>query len=381
MEDGSWKPDMTGPEDSDGGAGRGGATVGRGRGPTPIRISRTVWNLMLLSILAVLLLIVWAVPAVLVVSLGGFAVALVLSFPVHLFSRVIPRDLAILLAFLVLLAALLLVFYVLTPLLLTQVGALIGALPGLIQNLERYLIGVLAALEQRELLPSPPEAIAARLAQDLRASIGLVTGNVLGGTVGLVFGTFSFALTLFAVIFVAASLLSNLRGFKLAYLTSLPRHYRGDGKELWDSLAQALSRYLGGLALVLAIQGALSAAGLYLIGVPYALALGAWVSLTAVIPFLGAWLGAVPALLVAFSISSTTVALTALLFLAVQQVEGNFLTPRIQGQTIKVPSVLVFLAVIVGGTLAGVMGVLFAVPALAVLRVLFDFFRVRLRPE
>jgi predicted PurR-regulated permease PerM len=106
-----------------------------------------------------------------------------------------------------------------------------------------------------------------------------------------------------------------------------------------------------GLALVLAIQGALSATGLYLIGVPCALALGAWVSLT------------------------------ALLFLAVQQVEGNFLTPRIQGQTIKVPSVLVFLAVIVGGTLAGIMGVLFAVPTLAVLRVLFDFFRVRLRPE
>jgi predicted PurR-regulated permease PerM len=75
------------------------------------------------------------------------------------------------------------------------------------------------------------------------------------------------------------------------------------------------------------------------------------------------------------------VVLTAFAFLVIQQVEGNFLTPRIQGQTIKVPSVVIFLAVIVGGALAGVMGVLFAVPALAVLRVLFDFFRVRLRTD
>jgi predicted PurR-regulated permease PerM len=108
--------------------------------------------------------------------------------------------------------------------------------------------------------------------------------------------------------------------------------------------------------------------GAYLIGVPYALALGAW-------------LGAVPAVLVAFSISPTAVMLTALVFLVIEQVEGNFLTPRIQGQTIKVPSIIVFLGVIAGGSLAGIMGVLFAVPTLAVLRILFDFFHVRLRTE
>ena len=132
---------------------------------------------------------------------------------------------------------------------------------------------------------------------------------------------------------------------------------------------------------MLAIQGALSATALYLIGVPYALALGAWVSITAVIPYLGAWLGAVPAAIVAFSISPTAVVLTALVFLVIQQLEGNFLTPRIQGQTIKVPSIIVFLAVTAGGALAGIMGALFAVPTLAVLRVLFDFCRVRLRTE
>ena len=282
--------------------GREPAARSAGRQPTPILVSRTVRNLIILATVAVLVLIVWAVPAVLVVSLGGFAVALVLSFPVHLFSRILPRSVAILLAFLILLAVLFLAVYVLAPLLLSQMGALVGALPGLIDNLERYLIGALEALNRRGLLPSTPEDIAARLGEDLTASLGIITGNILGGTLGLVYGTFSFAVTLFAVIFIAASLLANVRNFKAAYLTSVPSRYRRDARELWAALAYALSRYLGGLAFVLILQGVLSAVALYLIGLPYPLALGAWVSITAVIPYLGAWLGAIPALLVAFSI-------------------------------------------------------------------------------
>lgn len=357
------------------------AATSRTRPPTPIRVSRPVRNLIVLTPLALLLLVFWAVPGLLVVTLGGFAVALVLSVPVQLFSRVMPRGVAIFLAFVILVAVLLLISYVLVPLFLTQVGALIAALPGLVRNLEAFLIEGLQALDSRNLLPGTPEDFATNLGQDLRTSIGIISSNILGSAVGVVFGTFSIALTLFAIIFVAVSLLSNVRTFKAAFLTSVPARYRWDALELWDSLASALTRYLGGLAFVLAIQGVLSASALYLIGVPYALALGAWVSITAVIPYLGAWLGAVPAVLVAFSISPGTVALTAAAFLAIQQIEGNLLTPRIQGQTIRVPSVVVFLSVIAGGALWGLMGVLFAVPTLAVLRVLFDFLRVRLQTE
>lgn len=349
------------------------------RRPTPIRISVRVRHLIILVIMAMLLLIVWAVPIVLVISLGGFAIALVLSFPVHLLSRVMPRELAILLAFLILLAVLFLVFYGFVPLLLAQVGALVNALPGLMRNLEQYLLEILDALHRHNLLPTSPEAIVTRLGEDLKTSFGAIARNALSGTVGLVYGAFGFALTLFAIIFVGASLLANVRTFKAAYLRSVPFRYRHDALELWNALDSVLLRYLGGLAIVLLIQGALSAAALYVIGIPYALALGAWVSITAVIPYLGAWLGAIPALLVASSISPTAVVLTAVVFLVIQQLEGNVLTPRIQGQTIRVPSVIIFLAVIVGGGLAGLVGVLFAVPMLAVLRTICDFFRVRLR--
>jgi predicted PurR-regulated permease PerM len=353
----------------------------RPRKPTPIRISTTTWRFILFGLAALLVLLLWAVPIVPAVALAGFAVALVLSFPVHLFAQAVPRSLAILFSFLIMLAMLLLLAYILLPLIVSQAGALVIALPNLVQNLEQHLVRALNALHARDLLPDTPEAVAGRLITDIRDSLGVIADNMLGRTVGLIFGTFSWALTLFAVIFIAASLLANVRSFKAAYLTSVPSRYRYDALEFWNALGGALSRYLGGLALVLAIQGGLSAAALFLIGVPYALALGAWVSITAVIPYLGAWIGAIPALLVAFSISPTAAVLTGFLFLTIQQLEGNVLTPRIQAQTIKVPSVLVFLGVLAGGSLAGIAGVLLAVPALATLRVIFDFFRVRLRTE
>ena len=215
--------------------------------------------------------------------------------------------------------------------------------------------------------------------ENLSGSAKDIAGSVLGGTFGVVSGTFSFALSLFGIVFVAAYMLIDVRRFKTTYLLAVPAHYRRDARDLWNAFGLTLSRYLNGLALDLAIQGAISAVALYLIGVPYALVLGAFVSLTALIPYIGAWLGAVPAVIVAFTVSPTAVILTVIVFVVIQQLEGNFLMPKIQGQSLHVHPVLVFLAVIIGGGLAGLVGVLLAVPTLAVLRVLFDFFRARLR--
>ena len=230
-------------------------------------------------------------------------------------------------------------------------------------------------------MPTEPEEVSARVRDYLTNVAQALAGNVLGGFFGFVYGTFSFALTLFGVTFVGAYLLVDVRRFKAAYLRATPHAYRRDALSVWDAFGFTLSKYLGGLVLILAIQGTVSALGLSLLGVPYPLVLGVWVSITAVIPHLGAFLGAIPAVIVALTISPTTALLTAMLYLGIQQLEGNLLTPKIQGDTLHVHPVLVFLAIIAGGGLAGIVGVIVAVPLLAVLRVLFDFFRVRLKTD
>jgi predicted PurR-regulated permease PerM len=71
--------------------------------------------------------------------------------------------------------------------------------------------------------------------------------------------------------------------------------------------------------------------------------------------------------------------LTVVAYVLIQQLEGNFLTPRLQGQALHVHPIIVLLAVIGGGQIGGLVGVIFAVPALAVFCVFFDFFRTRIR--
>ena len=136
---------------------------------------------------------------------------------------------------------------------------------------------------------------------------------------------------------------------------------------------------MSGLFPDLFIQGAVSALALYLLGVPYAPALGAWVSLAALFPYFGSVLGAVPAVIVAFTVSPLTALLTSIAFFIIQEVEGNYLMPRIHGHALHIQPIPILLAVIVGWGLFGIMVMVLAVPALAVMRVLYDFFSVSLR--
>ena len=359
----------------------GAAASARAR-PTPIRISKRTRNVLLVLGLLALVLLMWAAPTVPVVLLGGFALAMPISFPVRWLSHKMPRGLAILLTFLILIGVGVLALLVLVPILIQQLASLITAAPDVLSSARQTLLGTLDPLSRLGLLPgTTPDQFMASLGQDLVNLARSAAQQILGSLVRIVSGTFGVALSLFGMLFVAVYLLVNVRKIKATFLSSAPKRYRHDARDLWDAFAFTLSRYLSGLALDMFIQGTLSSIGLVLLGVPYALLLGAWVALTAIIPYLGAWLGAIPAVIVAFTVSPTTALLTALLYLVIQQLEGNFLQPKIQGTALNMPSILIFLAVIAGGEIAGLLGVIFAVPALAVLKVLFDFFRVRLQTE
>jgi predicted PurR-regulated permease PerM len=349
--------------------------------PTPIRISRHTRTALLLAVLVALAYVVYRVPDVLTMTGGGIALALILSFPVGFLSRFMPRGLAILLSFLLVVGLIVLAAIYLVPLVVEQLASLVSAVPEIANTVGQYLQNALDFLQNRGLLPSDPQQIISRIRDDAANAAQTVAGSVLSGAFGFVYSTFGFVVTLFGIIFIGAYLLVDVRRVEATFLRAVPHDYRHDAKTLWEAFGYSLSKYLGGLALVLAIQGAISAVGLFLLGVPYALVLGAVVSVMAVIPYLGAWISGTLAVIVALTVSPTTALLTAFLFLGIQQLEGNFLTPKIQGDTLHVHPILIFLAVIIGGGLGGIPGVIVAVPTSAVLRVLFDFFRVRLKTD
>jgi predicted PurR-regulated permease PerM len=350
------------------------------RTPTPIFVSPRVAVVLSVVGVAALAYVLYAATSILVVALGGMALAVVLTFPVRALSHVMPRGPAILLTFLGLLGMVGLALGYLVPLLVQQMSRLIVRTPDIANSANRLLIDAIAFLDRRELVPgSDPEAFGRELVTDLFDRAQNLTENLLRDLIVFIPQVFNFGIILFAVLFVAAYLLVDVRKVKAAYLKAAPKRYRQDARELWDAFGYSLSRYLGGLLFVAAVQGVLAGVALWILDVPFALLLGVWISITAIIPYLGAFLGAIPAVVLAFFQSPTTGVLAVVAYILIQQLEGNFLTPRIQGQVLHVHPILVLLAVIGGGQLAGLAGVIFAVPTLAVLRVFFDFFRARIR--
>jgi predicted PurR-regulated permease PerM len=354
---------------------------------TPIFVSSRVWIGLLVVGVGLLALLMYAAPTVPAVALGGVVLAIVLSFPVRALSHFVPRGLAILLTVLGLLGLISLGIVFLVPLLIEQLTTLVRNTPLIANRANQFLIDVINALDERQLIPgSDPEAFGKELVTDLFDRAQNLTENLLRSILGFIPRIFNFGVTLFGVLFVAVYLLVDVRKVKATFLKTVPTHYRHDARDLWEAFGSSLSRYLGGLVFVVMIQGVLATVALYFLGVHYAILLGVWVSVTAIIPYLGAFLGGIPAVLVAlvfgssvFESNMTTAILTVVAYVLIQQFEGNFLTPRIQGQALKVHPIIVLLAVIAGGELAGLAGIIFAVPTLAVFRVLFDFFRVRLR--
>jgi predicted PurR-regulated permease PerM len=347
--------------------------------PTPIWVPKLVRNVLIvvavLVVLAALMFVAWRVPSALIIAVGGFALATLLSYVMPRRSR----GLAVLSTFLAIMVLTVVGGIFLVPRLAAQFTTLSEALPLLADAGRRYLIVGLELLDKWGFVAGTPEQVASRIEGELFGRVGDFTGGMLGDPFALVSGVFGLVVTLFGAVFVGAYLLADSRRIKAAYLMVVPATYRHDARDLWNAFEHSFSRYMNGLLLDLLIQGALSALVLYLIGVPYALALGAWVSLTALIPYFGAWLGAIPAVIIAFTVSPLKAVLTLIAFFVIQQVEGNFLLPRIQGQALHIHPVPILLAVIVGWGLFGIMGMVLAIPALAVMRVLYDFFSIRLR--
>jgi predicted PurR-regulated permease PerM len=364
---------------------RGGARrqfiIGR-RTPTPIVISpRVRWALVGAAVLALIVLL-RAAPDVLGVALGGFTLALVLSFPVRFLSYFMPRSLAILMTFFILIGVITLALLILVPILIDQLTALIAGTPEIAAWAElRITADILRPLQERGWLTSDPEQLLADAQDAIFARAQTLAQALLRSLVSWATQAVNILFQAFGIIFVAVYLLVDTRKLKAAFLWAVPSSYRFDALELWNDFGTSLSRYLSGLFFVVVIQGLLTGIALSILGVPYAILLGVWVSITAIIPYVGAWLGAIPAITIAAFISPKTAILTVLLYVGIQQLEGNVLTPRIQGDALRVHPILVFLAVIAGSQIAGLRGAIFAVPTLAVLRVLFDFFRRRLRVQ
>lgn len=278
-------------------------------------------------------------------------------------ARRLHRTWAALLAFLTVIAAFALFFGFLGPGLIDEFGRLIDALPALFRDLQR-LIAAAQRGYARVPLPEALRGAVERAVLDLEAAAVTFFGNLAQGALGL----FSSLLTLLLAPVLSFYMLKDLPRIRRAVVDAIPARRRGEVLALLHEVDQALGGYVRGQLTVALIVGILVTIGLTLVGAPFALLFGAVAGLAETIPVLGPFIGAAPAVVVAFARSPLLALKVALVFATVQPLEASIISPRIIGGRLGLHPLVVIFAILAGAKLLGFWGVLLAVPAIAALR-------------
>jgi predicted PurR-regulated permease PerM len=206
------------------------------------------------------------------------------------------------------------------------------------------------------------------------------------GTLDLVFGIASGAFWVIFVIIVAFYFVRDAYRIAAQIESLAPPGYRDDVIRLRQEIAQMWNAFLRG-QLVLGSAMALATAVVdTAIGLPYAWALGLFAGVMELVPNIGPYIAAIPAVLVALIQGSSFIplgnfwfaVLVAGLYFLLQLIENNLFVPRILGRTLNVHPLVVMIGIIAGGQLAGILGVLLAAPTLATFRVLARYILRRL---
>jgi predicted PurR-regulated permease PerM len=272
----------------------------------------------------------------------------------------VPRWAAILVIYVCVIAVIVAIASMVIPAVVMQARDLAREFPRLLHQGQQWLIdhGVLT----REI--SAAEAVQQTAPSTAQDTLGLVANAVLG-VIGGVFG-------LITVLVLAFYLLVDSSALILVLLRLFPREKRTQVNDACRRVTKKISAWLGGQLLLGGIIGSTAALGLYLMGVPFFWVLALIAAVGELIPIVGPILSAVPAIIVALSVKPTLALAVIVFFIAQQQLENHLLVPKIMQRQVGISPVFVIIALLIGGSLLGVIGAILAVPTAAILQVLLE---------
>ncbi|MFN2587060.1 MAG: AI-2E family transporter [Actinomycetota bacterium] len=247
------------------------------------------------------------------------------------------------------------------PPLVSQVTQFARDLPGYVQDLA----------ENNERLQEyvSEQAIAERLrsaTENIPAQIGGSFGTILG-VAGSVLATIFNTLTVLVLTVYFSLSLARIREGSLKLI---PKSRRERVQSIVDPILQKIGGYIAGNVVISVIAGVVSFVFLTIVGVPFPVALALWVAIADLIPLVGATLGAVPAVVVAFFVSLPVGIATLAFFVFYQQVENYLIAPRVMTKAVDLSPAAVLVAALTGAALLGVPGVLMAIPAAAAVKLI-----------
>ncbi|MED4585583.1 AI-2E family transporter [Brevibacillus choshinensis] len=172
--------------------------------------------------------------------------------------------------------------------------------------------------------------------------------------------------------FIAFYLLKDMKELHEAGMSIVPRAYRKQVLSVLRDINESLGNYIHGQMMVALIVGVFAYLGYWLVGMPYPFVLATFVCLTNIIPYIGPLIGAAPAVVVALTISTKMLLFVLAVNIVIQVVEGNILSPNIVGRSLHLHPLLIIMALLAGEAIGGIIGLIVAVPVLAVCKVIIS---------
>ncbi|MCA1056250.1 AI-2E family transporter [Rossellomorea aquimaris] len=215
-----------------------------------------------------------------------------------------------------------------------------------------------------------PDGIQSQLDERIEGMEAWLTGLV-AAALAILLKLMNSLLIIAIVPFVSFYLLKDIEKVKKFFWELTPRKWRDSALRFSRDVDESLGGYIRGQLLVCLIIGALSAGVLWFLGIKYPLILGVIMGVTNVIPYFGPIIGAIPAVLVASTMSLNMILYVVILVIVLQFLEGNILSPLIVGKSLHMHPLFIMGALIIGGEMGGIIGLIVAVPVLAVLKVAF----------
>jgi predicted PurR-regulated permease PerM len=331
-------------------------------------------------ILIVFFCIIYAMRSVLLPFIVGLVLAYLVLPVVLWIERHLPgkgrwmrfkRIATILFIYLIVLGLIALLAYLTIPALISSITALIDSLPVLVPSIIQRVQDISANLQQhipigiRDAVNSYITNLMGNLGNIIQS--GLTTGiSYIPATIGLVLGFASLPLFLFFLVLDAEKLTA-------AFYSPFPSWIAEHTRKIVSILQEVLGRYIRAQLLMGVIIGVVDLIWLMILGIPFAPALAFLSALMELVPVLGPWIGGAVGVIVTLATKPEKILWVIIFYVVVQLLEGNVLSPRVQGSIMHIHPAIILILIILGGHFAGFWGIVLIIPVVATLVPIYKY--------
>lgn len=314
-------------------------------------------------------------------------VGMILAFAINplvnrLEQKNIKRQYGVLIVYLSIVVVMIILLVTVIPKTIQELSNLLSEIPGMVEKVGTEFTKFSNSISDAFNLPGNGANgdIIRKLQTSLESSIDVIQAQAitkLKNVASGVYVVFSKVLRFILVIIFSFYFTVDKDKFKNVVKRNLPSKHKDDILYLSERINTALLDFVKGRLLMALFVGFATMVYLLVLGVDFAIVIGMITTVADIIPYIGPFMGFLPAILFAFMDSPIKAMWVAILFLIVQWAENNVLAPKLLGDKTGLNPIVILISIIIGGGMFGVLGMMLAVPAVSILIILLDFAKMK----